>query len=186
MPKPTGAGRSSREPSPAVALVVSRYNPSVTDRLRDGALLEYATRFPGASGVVIVDAPGSFELPALSLAAARGGRFEGVVALGCLIKGETSHDRYIAQAVSQGLLGVTLSTGIPVAFGVLTVDTPRQARDRAGGRLGNKGQEAMAAVLDSIDQIRILEGRSAFRAAVVTEGITGVVDKAAGRRGRRA
>ncbi len=140
--------------------MVSRYNASVTDRLRDGALAEYAGRCSGF--VQIVDAPGAYELPALALAAARSGRFDGVVALGCLIKGETSHDRYIAEAVSRGLVQVTIQTGIPVTFGVLTVDTPAQARARAGGSKGNKGADAMAAVLDSIDQMRIIAGLPAY------------------------
>jgi 6,7-dimethyl-8-ribityllumazine synthase len=163
MPKPASRpakGRSTHPQAlpPTVAVVVSRYNESVTHRLRDGALAEFAQRYPeaAAGSVVIVDAPGAYELPALSLAAAKTGRFEGIVALGCLIKGETRHDRYIAEAVSQGLVHVTIATDIPVAFGVLTVDTPKQAQARAGGSSGNKGQEAMSALLDTIEQIRIL------------------------------
>lgn len=158
--------RDATDPhNPRIAIVVSRYNASVTDRLRDGALSQYAQRFPRTTepGVVLIDAPGAFELPALALGAALTGRFEGVVALGCLIKGETSHDRYIAQAVAQGLVQVTIATGVPVAFGVLTVDTPQQARERAGGKHGNKGQEAMSALLDTIDQLRILKGVGAAR-----------------------
>ena len=79
-----------------------------------------------------------------------------------MIKGETSHDQYIAQAVAHGLIGVTLATGIPAAFGVLTVDTADQAEDRAGGSHGNKGAEAMAALLDAvqaIDALRLPETR---------------------------
>ena len=99
----------------------------------------------------------SASLAALALAAARTGKFRGVVALGCLIKGETSHDRYIAGAVAHGLMSVSLSMGIPVAFGVLTVDTPEQAEDRAGGSHGNKGAEAMAALLDTVQAIDALQ-----------------------------
>lgn len=158
MPKTVARPRSGRPIHPVVALIVSRYNASITDRLRDGALAEYASRYPSApsASVVLVDAPGSYELPALALAAMNTGRFDGAVALGCLIKGETSHDRYIAQAVAHGLVEVTVATGLPVAFGVLTVDTPAQAKARAGGSSGNKGQEAMAALLDTVEQIRLL------------------------------
>lgn len=158
MPKTAARPRSGRSPYPVVAVIVSRYNASITRRLRDGALAEYSRAYPAAPGasVVLVDAPGAYELPGLCLSAALTSRFDGIVALGCLIKGETSHDRYIAQAVAHGLVEVTLTTGIPVAFGVLTVDTPDQARERAGGASGNKGQESMAALLESIEQMRIL------------------------------
>lgn len=140
-----------------MVIVVSRYNASVTDRLREGAVAEYSARFEGGA-VTVVEAPGSYELPALALAAARTGRFEGIVAIGCLIRGETSHDQHIASAVAHGLVDVTIATGVPVAFGVLTTNTAAQARARAGGAKGNKGQEAMAAVLDAIEQVRVLNG----------------------------
>lgn len=84
---------------------------------------------------------------------ARSGKVRGVLALGCIIKGETDHDRYIAQAVAEGLVNLTLLTGVPAAFGVLTVNTIEQAKERSGGALGNKGAEAMDALLDTIDQI---------------------------------
>lgn len=159
------SGRSARpEPSlPAVAVVISRYNASVTDRLLAGAREVYAEAGGNPLALRVVPAPGSYELPALSLAAARTGRYRGVVALGCLIKGETSHDQHIASAVAQGLVNVTIATGVPVAFGVLTVDTPEQAEDRAGGSHGNKGAEAMAALLDAVremDALRIADKRA--------------------------
>jgi 6,7-dimethyl-8-ribityllumazine synthase len=135
---------------PPVAIVTSRYNASITDALRDGAIEAYVRAGGRFEDLALIPAPGSFELPALALAAARGGRWAGVVAIGCVIKGETSHDVYIAQAVVNGLVQVTIATGIPVALGVLTVDTPQQAKDRAGGSMGNKGHEAMTALLDTI------------------------------------
>jgi 6,7-dimethyl-8-ribityllumazine synthase len=144
---------------PAIAVVVSRYNASVTDRLLAGAREAYGEAgFADDGRIVVIPAPGSYELPALALAAARTGRFRGVVGIGCLIKGETRHDQYIAQAVAHGLVNVTLVTGVPCAFGVLTVDTPEQAEARAGGAEGNKGAEAMHAVLDTIQQIDGLAG----------------------------
>jgi 6,7-dimethyl-8-ribityllumazine synthase len=86
----------------------------------------------------------------LAHACASSGRYDGVIALGCLIRGETRHDRYIAEAVAHGLIGVTVQTGVPVAFGVLTVDHAKQAKARAGGTKGNKGGEAAAALLETI------------------------------------
>jgi 6,7-dimethyl-8-ribityllumazine synthase len=143
--------------SPTVAIIVSRYNASITDALVEGARAEYAARSDGSESPAVYDAPGTYELPALALAAAETGRYRGIVALGCLIRGETRHDRYIAESVAHGLMQVSLQTGVPVAFGVLTVESPKQARARAGGEKGNKGREAMAAVLDtlaSMDAIR--------------------------------
>lgn len=139
-----------RHTQPRVAIVVSRYNGSVTAALEEGARRAYGERGGQASSLTLVEAPGAFELTALSLAVALTGRVAGVLALGCIIKGETSHDAFIAHAVAQGLTNVTIATGIPVALGVLTVDTPAQAQARAGGAHGNKGHEAMTALLDTI------------------------------------
>jgi 6,7-dimethyl-8-ribityllumazine synthase len=146
-----------------VAIVVSRYNGSVTGRLLQAAERSFASRVGSRGEVEILEAPGAYELPGLALAAARTGRFQGVLALGCLIKGDTSHDKYIAHAVAQGLVNVTITTDVPCAFGVLTVDTAQQAEDRAGGVHGNKGQEAMDALLDTIEQIEMLGGCGARR-----------------------
>lgn len=154
------ASRRAAGSVPAVAVVVSRYNGSITSKLLEGAAAAYRAEAGSETGLTVVDAPGSYELVALANAAARSGRFDGVVALGCVIKGETEHDRYIAQAVATGLAQVTVQTGVPVAFGVLTVNSPRQARDRAGGVMGNKGAEAMGAVLQTIAAIRGLEDGS--------------------------
>ncbi len=152
----TPASVKPSRPAPPVAIVVSRYNPSVTQKLLEGAVDAYATR--GGRSASILAAPGSYELVSLAHAAAKTGRFKGVVALGCLVKGETRHDEYIASAVAHGLVQASIDAGIPIAFGVLTVDTPKQAKARAGGKKGNKGAEAMHAVLDTIDAIEALHG----------------------------
>ncbi len=145
-----------------VAVVVSRYNASVTDRLLDGAVRECRART--GSKPVVFDAPGAFELPILCMAAAMRGEYSGVLALGCIVKGDTEHDRYIAHAVAHGITEVMLATGVPVAFGVLTVNTPAQARDRAGGKKGNKGREAMGALLDTIATLRSISGEGRAKA----------------------
>lgn len=139
-----------------IAVVVSRYNALITERLYDGAEQLFRSRTPKGSSMVRVDAPGAFELPALCLAAAATQAFDGVVALGCIIKGETVHDRVIADAIATGILNATLASGVPIAFGVITADNEDQAHARAGGSVGNKGSEAMAANIETINAIRCL------------------------------
>ncbi len=171
-------------PLPRVAIVCSQYNRSITHAMRDAAVREYARRGGRGAAIVHVAAPGSFELPFLAMAAASSGLVEGVVAIGCIIKGETSHDRVIADAVANGLTSVGLTTGVPVSLGVLTVDSVEQAVARSGGRGGddgtNKGREAMAALLDTLDSARgIGRGGSGRRARA------SIPDKAARRRAGR-
>lgn len=141
-----------------IALVVSRYNAAVTDALREGALRAYAARGGDPSTVLIAPAPGAYELTAVCLAAAERPEIAGVVALGCIVQGETIHDEVLAHAVAKGLTDVTLKTGKPVGFGVLTVRDAEQARARAGGEHGNKGEDAMHALLDAIATIDHLRG----------------------------
>jgi 6,7-dimethyl-8-ribityllumazine synthase len=168
--------RKQTEKFPRVTVVVSRYNATVTERLLEGALTAYAKRVEGGA-VDIMVSPGSFELPAVCLAAAREGA-QAVVALGCLVKGETIHDRVIADAVAQGLINVTIVTGVPVTFGVLTVNTPAQAMARSGGKDGNKGEDAMNAALDVLQVTGVME--------VEEVGLPSAVkDKAAKRSPRR-
>lgn len=150
MPRQARPARRSRPPR--VAIVVSRYNASVTSALLAGALRAGAAR--GVERPVVIEVPGSFELAIGCWTVARSGRFDGVVALGCLIRGQTRHDRVIAHAVAQGLVEAGLRTGVPVGFGLLTVNSARQARERAGGARGNKGADAMDAVLDTIESLR--------------------------------
>jgi 6,7-dimethyl-8-ribityllumazine synthase len=102
----------------------------------------------------VVRVPGAFELPQACLVLARTGRFDAVVALGCVIRGETPHDRYISQAVAQGLMRVGLDTGVPAIFGVLTTLNDRQALARAGGSHGNKGRDAALAALQMVHVVR--------------------------------
>jgi 6,7-dimethyl-8-ribityllumazine synthase len=168
VPQPTGApptmrvmlDRSQQRSLPVVGVVVSRYNDSVTSRLLDGALGEYARRGGNPATVVVAESPGSFELPVIALALLRGGRARAVAALGCIIRGETEHHRYLGDAVAQGLMSVAMETGSPVGFGVLTVDSVEHAMDRCGGAMGNKGAEAMGAVLDALAVIDGVAGEA--------------------------
>lgn len=139
-----------------VAVVWSRYNDFITRPLLDGAVAEFRRQIGSEDGLVILEAAGSFEVPMLAHRAAASGRFDAVVALGCIIKGETSHDLHLATAVTSALLLTARETGVPVGLGVLTVDDEAQAKARAGGLKGNKGVEAMAAALDTAGSMAAL------------------------------
>ncbi|MBL0926162.1 MAG: 6,7-dimethyl-8-ribityllumazine synthase [Phycisphaerales bacterium] len=141
-----------------VAVVVSRYNWFATGPMLEGARAEFARVVGGRGELTVLEVPGSFELTAAAAAAALSDRFDAVVCLGCLVKGETRHDEFIAHAVAQGLAGISAQTGKPIGFGVLTVNTPEQARERSGGTQGNKGAEAMLAALQTLATLRSIEG----------------------------
>lgn len=147
-----------------IAIVVARYNQWITDALVAGALETLADRAPDAK-VDVVGVPGAFEIIAAAGAAAQSESYDAIVALGCIIKGETSHDQHLASAVTTGLARISageLSIGepraIPVGLGVLTVDSAEQAEARAGGVHGNKGAEAMGAALDMVIVLRQMLG----------------------------
>lgn len=164
-PMPKGPAQSDRSAvGRRCAVVVSRYNAWITDRLLDGARDEWLASGGSPADLEVVPAPGSFELPVLTRAAATCGRFHAVVALGCLIRGETTHDQHIARAVTDGLQRIAIDTGLPVAFGVLTVDSEAQAEARAGGEQGNKGSEAMRAALETLRTLDALRHADASTA----------------------
>jgi 6,7-dimethyl-8-ribityllumazine synthase len=144
---PTPDDPNPTDPRP-IAIAVSRYNRAVTDALLEGALAEADRR--GEPVPAVVDAPGTFELAALAARLAETGAYRGIACLGCVIKGDTRHDEYINAAVAHALADVSVQSGIPAAFGVITAENADQARARAGGYKGNKGQEAMAALLDTL------------------------------------
>ncbi|KAA0212329.1 MAG: 6,7-dimethyl-8-ribityllumazine synthase [Leptolyngbya sp. PLA3] len=139
---------------PPVAIVVSRYNATITNALLEGARSTYLGGGGSADRLGVIEAPGAFELPVLANALAQSGMYRGVVALGCVIKGETRHDEFIAGAIAHAIADISIRTGVPVAFGVLTTDNAEQARARAGGDKGNKGAEAMVALLETLDALK--------------------------------
>jgi len=129
------------------AIVVSKYNDFVTDRLQAGALAALASAGVASDDITVVRVPGAFEIPLAAQHAAESGRYDAIVCLGCLIRGETSHFEYISSAVANGLTTAAAATGVPMAFGVLTTHSVEEALARAGDGAGNKGHEAaMAAV----------------------------------------
>jgi 6,7-dimethyl-8-ribityllumazine synthase len=130
------------------AIVVSKYNDFVTERLQAGALAALAAAGVSSGDITVVRVPGAFEIPIAAQHAARSGRYDAVVCLGCLIRGATPHFEYIASAVSHGLTTAAGSTGVPMAFGVLTTNSVEEAVERAGDGLSNKGWEAAAAAIE--------------------------------------
>lgn len=139
-----------------VGIVVSRYHGEVTTALARGAREAFRANGGSDADLLQIDAPGAFELPVLASAFAHDGDVDAVVALGCVVTGETKHDEYICRAVAEGLMRISVDTGIPMGFGLLTVSTIEQAMARAGGAHGNKGEEAMLAALSAALSIRAL------------------------------
>jgi 6,7-dimethyl-8-ribityllumazine synthase len=134
-----------------VAVLVSRFNEIVTTRLLEGARQCFREKGVPDARVDVVWVPGAFELPVAAETAAASGRYAALVALGCVIRGETPHFEYVAGAAARGLGNVALAHRLPVGFGVLTTDDLEQAMARAGGAGGNKGYDAAAAALTTAD-----------------------------------
>jgi 6,7-dimethyl-8-ribityllumazine synthase len=138
---------ASTAPGFRFAIIVSRFNPEVTDGLVSGALAALFEAGVRDDDITLVRVPGAFELPVAAQRLASSGRFDAIICLGCVIKGDTMHFEYISAAASQGIMDVSTSSGIPVAFGLLTTLDDEQARVRSLEGPGNKGREAaMAAV----------------------------------------
>ncbi len=129
---------------PRFGIVASRFNGEITDRLVDGAVGFFREKKVPAARVDVVRVPGAFELPMGALRLARSGRYRAVVALGCILKGETPQHRYLSQATLQGLMLAGVLTGVPVTSGVVTAQSWKLAKARSAGRL-NRGREAAAA-----------------------------------------
>ena len=140
-----------------VAIVVSRFNEVATGRLAAGARTCFLERGFDASQIDEFWVPGAFELPLAADRLAARGTYDAVVALGCVIRGETPHFEFVSAEAARGLGEVALKHGLPVAFGVLTTDDAEQAMARAGGKHGNKGWEAAEAALEMITFIEGLE-----------------------------
>jgi 6,7-dimethyl-8-ribityllumazine synthase len=140
------------------ALVVSSFNKEITDGLLRGARTALSDAGVNNADVTIVRVPGAFEIPLAARRLARTGRYDAVVCLGCLIKGETMHFEYIASAVSNGIMAVSADTGVPVTFGVLTTLTEEQAMARAAEGDDNKGREAALAALEMTAVVQEISG----------------------------
>lgn len=138
------------------ALVVARFNSFVVDKLVEGALDTLRRHGVKDADITLVRAPGAWELPVLTRHVLAAGTYDAVIALGAVIRGGTPHFEYVAGECVKGLSVVSLDSSVPVAFGVLTVDTLEQAIERAGTKAGNKGAEAALSALEMVSVIRKL------------------------------
>jgi 6,7-dimethyl-8-ribityllumazine synthase len=150
---PNGSGRR-------FAVLVSRFNELVTDRLLDGAINCLREHGVAEEELDVVRVPGAFELPGAAASLLRRGGYHGIVALGCVVRGETPHFDYVAGEAARGLQALAMSHAVGLGFGLLTTDTSEQALARAGGDRGNKGWEAALTALEMADLMDRLEAHA--------------------------
>jgi 6,7-dimethyl-8-ribityllumazine synthase len=146
-----------------VAIVVSRFNPSIGERLLAGALEALERHGVRPGDVTVARVPGAFELPLVAGRLAAAGGHDAVVCLGAVIRGETPHFDFVAGEAARGISRASGASGVPVLFGVLTTDTLRQALDRSGGRLGNRGADAALGAIEMATLLRVLDGAGGRR-----------------------
>jgi 6,7-dimethyl-8-ribityllumazine synthase len=139
----SGAGRR-------IAVVVARFNDFVTEKLLNGAIGALRTGGVEQADITVVRVPGAFEIPLAAQHAAESGRFDAVVCLGCVIRGETPHFEYISSSVAHGITAAAAATGVPMTFGVLTTNSAEEALARSAEGTWNKGYEAAGAALEMI------------------------------------
>jgi 6,7-dimethyl-8-ribityllumazine synthase len=138
----------------SIAVVVARFNELVTRALLSGAQDGLARHGVDPEAVDVAWVPGSFEIPVTARKLAESGRYQAVICLGAVIRGETPHFDQVANQASSGIARVALDTGVPVIFGVITADTLDQAMERAGGKMGNKGYDAAVAAIEMANLMR--------------------------------
>ncbi len=139
-------------------IVVSRFNMLVTERLLEGAIDCLIRHGAAEDALTAVYCPGAFEIPQVANQMARSGKFDALICLGCVIRGETPHFDYIAAEVAKGIGQIALTTNVPTAFGVLTTETLEQALERAGAKGGNKGWDAAMTAIELVQLGRQLQG----------------------------
>lgn len=141
------------------AIVASRWNDSLVSRLIEGALDALSELSAEAQAIAVFRVPGAFEIPLCALKAAESGKFDAIICLGVIIRGQTPHFEYIAAEVARGIGAAGMKTGIPLLFGVITAENVDQAIDRAGVKLGNKGFEAATAAVELVNLYRKAFGK---------------------------
>ena len=156
-----GSGRAS---GLRFAVIVAKYNDFVTDRLQAGAVAALEAAGVASDAVTIVRVPNAFEIPLAAQHAAESGRYNAIICLGCLIRGETAHFEYISSAVSHGITEAASATGIPMAFGVLTTNSVEEALARSVDGGDNKGREAALAAIEMAEVIAQLTRQPAPKA----------------------
>ncbi|MEM8770703.1 MAG: 6,7-dimethyl-8-ribityllumazine synthase [Pseudomonadota bacterium] len=140
-----------------IALVATRWNDFIVERLIAGARDALRQHGVNEDAIDLAMAPGAYEIPFVAKKLAATGRYHGIVALGCVIRGATPHFDYVAGEAAGGIAAAARETGVPISFGVLTVDTIEQAIERAGTKAGNKGAEAALACLETVTLCRLIE-----------------------------
>lgn len=138
------------------AVVVSRFNDFISSRLLDGALDAFQRHGAEEAGITVIRVPGAFEIPLSAKKLVESGRYDAIVCLGAVIRGDTPHFDYVAAEVSKGVANVSLETGVPVIFGVLTTDSVEQAIERSGSKSGNKGFDAAMAAIEMVNLFKAL------------------------------
>ena len=141
-----------------IAVIAARWNATVTDALLDGAVRALARHGVRGAAVETFRVPGAFELPLASQQAARTGRFDAIISLGCVIRGDTPHFDYVCAETTRGIGHVALTENLPVGFGLLTTDNLQQALDRCGDNAENKGEEAALTILELLTVLKNMQG----------------------------
>ncbi|RUM51037.1 MAG: 6,7-dimethyl-8-ribityllumazine synthase [Hydrogenothermus sp.] len=135
------------------AIIVSRFNSLITEKLLEGAIDCIVRHNGDEKNITVIRVPGSFEIPLTAKKLAKSGKFDAVICLGAVIRGDTPHFDYVANEVTKGIAQVSLETEIPISYGILTTDTIEQAIERAGTKMGNKGFDA---ALTAIEMVNVL------------------------------
>lgn len=157
VPVPTFSGELRVHDKTRLAIVASRWNPRIVDALIDGARRAFAAHGVNDDLVDVVRVPGAWEIPMAVAKLASAGRYAAIVALGCVVRGDTRHYEHVADGCAQGLMRVALDHGVPVLNGVLAVEQHADAQARAGGAHGNKGEEVALAALEIVDLCALLD-----------------------------
>ena len=137
-----------------IAVVVSRFNGFLTERLLEGALDALSKLGAETADIAVYKVPGAFEIPIVVKKIAKGKKADGVVCLGALVRGDTPHFDFLSSEVTKGIAQSSLEDGLPVSFGILTVDTVEQGIERAGAKSGNKGWDAVLALVETISLLK--------------------------------
>lgn len=137
-------------------IVVGRFNAFISERLVEAAVDTLVRHGANTDAITIVRVPGAFEMPLVCRKVAESGKYDAVLALGCVIRGGTPHFDYVAGAVAKGVAAASQASGVPVIFGVLTTDSIEQAIERAGTKMGNKGAEAAMAAIEMVNLLKAL------------------------------
>jgi 6,7-dimethyl-8-ribityllumazine synthase len=137
-------------------IIISRFNEFIGSKLLSGAIDELTRHGISEENITVVWAPGAFEIPLVAQKVAKSGKYDAIITLGAIIKGSTAHFDYVCAELSKGIAHVSLETGVPVLFGVLTTDNLEQAIERAGTKAGNKGSDAAKAAIEMVNLVKLI------------------------------